>query len=292
MSLMAGTTTPRSDNQGIKVMVDPLHLDEIPDAMDKMNWHTAAKLMRHWFSIKPAWAMPDYIREGDKFDPSSLQPSQYNDDIVKIRWLLGFPQWADAAKKLAQTWDSTKGRDLLKKRLKKYKSTTSNNCEDDRNGKQSKSKVLGSDTMTARELDSVCQVNFTEVGSALEDRIDGLYGAIGKGTLKIAVVGRAYIQRGIDFFEVYKTGIYLRDTYDFNGQAEPLGVWNRDRCLGKAEWAVWATSPLQYRIMGFVPVFNNDFRRWQKAHNSGGDFVVYSDVLWQPPARDKKVIAL
>ena len=29
-----------------------------------------------------------------------------------------------------------------------------------------------------------------------------------------------------------------------------------------------------------MPLYNDDFRRWQKAHNAGGDFVVYSDIKW------------
>ncbi|WP_416308861.1 DUF6402 family protein [Raoultella ornithinolytica] len=42
---------------------------------------------------------------------------------------------------------------------------------------------------------------------------------------------------------------------------------------------------------GFVPVFNSDFRRWQKKHGVGGDFIVPSDVLWMDSlSHDKKII--
>ena len=40
-------------------------------------------------------------------------------------------------------------------------------------------------------------------------------------------------------------------------------------------------DPIESDFEGFVAVYNRDFRRWQKVHNSGGDFVVYSDVKWR-----------
>ncbi|WP_416240276.1 DUF6402 family protein [Raoultella terrigena] len=42
---------------------------------------------------------------------------------------------------------------------------------------------------------------------------------------------------------------------------------------------------------GFVPVFNSDFRLWQKKHWAGDDFIVLSDVLWMDSLpQDKKII--
>lgn len=64
-----------------------------------------------------------------------------------------------------------------------------------------------------------------------------------------------------------------------------LGIWSRERVLSKAKSLVYATSSPMSRALffpGFVPVRNIDFRRWQAAHNSGGDFFVFSDVLWIP----------
>ncbi|MFC5772088.1 DUF6402 family protein [Thauera sinica] len=34
-------------------------------------------------------------------------------------------------------------------------------------------------------------------------------------------------------------------------------------------------------FQGFVPARNTDFRRWQHQRNEGGDFFVFSDVLWE-----------
>lgn len=65
----------------------------IPDAMDKMRWSTSAKLMRHWFSIQPAYAFD--INSKDQAvneDPRNLSSSKINVDIVKMSWAIQFEQ--------------------------------------------------------------------------------------------------------------------------------------------------------------------------------------------------------
>ncbi|MGJ0628040.1 DUF6402 family protein, partial [Xenorhabdus bovienii] len=34
------------------------------------------------------------------------------------------------------------------------------------------------------------------------------------------------------------------------------------------------------------------FRKWQKKHNEGGDFMVFSDILWMEPLPQNKIIYL
>ncbi|WP_221313827.1 DUF6402 family protein [Glaciimonas immobilis] len=139
----------------------------------------------------------------------------------------------------------------------------------------------------------MCQVNYQGFGSKT-DVLDELYGAVGKGIFKLAVVGETrvnYLFRQ-DEFIVQHIGIYLRDTYDFNSdstfeQMFPLGVWSKSRLLSKAEMTVYMlmynareNSKIAEMFPSLVPVFNDDFRRYQKRHQAGGDFVVYSDVMW------------
>ena len=270
MTLETATTTPRNDINPIQVIVDPLHLDEIPSIMDAMNWHTAAKLMRHWFLLKKD-VMDPKVRDGT-VSPLDLSTCQYNDDIVKIDWLLSHPLWRAASIDLYNIWPSPKGINRLTGLLKKagwFEGKTS-------------STPLGSTAYTARECDVYSQINVVNVGNKL-DRIDGLFGAVGNGTLKIAVVGTAYHRNGRDFFRVEKTGLYLRDSYDFEGDNEPLGIWSkkRNKCLGKAKSLSVPALPYGYLAQGYVPVFNRDFRRWQEVNGTGGDFIVYSDVKWR-----------
>ncbi|WP_368166222.1 DUF6402 family protein [Aeromonas sp. R9-1] len=80
---------------------------------------------------------------------------------------------------------------------------------------------------------------------------------------------------------------------------EPLGIWSQNRVLTKAESATYISSygaglygVLARKWSGFVPVFNRDFRDWQDKHNSGGDFIVFSDVLWLHPLPNQRIIYL
>jgi hypothetical protein len=41
----------------IPIPVDVFGIDDIPGALDNMGWTVSAKLMRRWFSIKPAYVM-------------------------------------------------------------------------------------------------------------------------------------------------------------------------------------------------------------------------------------------
>lgn len=273
MSLATATTTPRTDESAVKVLVDPLHLDEIPNAMRAMGWTVAPQLMEHWFSIKPAYVMTEAVRKGD--DPLALNSSQYNDSIVTMEWLQkSSSQWRQSSQHLKSIWASDLGKKQLKSRL----------IEAGWIPGSKQSFFLGSDKYTARECDAYSQVNILPVGS-LSDTIDDVYGAVGNGLLKIAVCGYTSHASGVDSFHVTKTGIYMRDTYDFIGNNEPLGIWSRKGVLSKAGMAAYAVNPMFYAIQGYVPIFNRDFRRWQDAHNSGGDFVVYSNVQWEPSAQ-------
>lgn len=108
-----------------------------------------------------------------------------------------------------------------------------------------------------------------------------------------AVVGKA--SRSIfskrDLFEVEKIAVYVRDTYDFNvdwfeDAAVGLGIWGKKRMLSKKEmmtYKVTQLAALANVFPGFVPARNGDFRRWQNDRNEGGDFFVFSDVMWMPP---------
>ncbi|WP_279062619.1 DUF6402 family protein [Lelliottia amnigena] len=118
---MAQATTTTSDDkekQEQKVEVEFFHIDMIPDAMDKMKWPVAAKLMRHWFNAKPALAFT--VKTKDQYQNEKAQDipeGVVNCDIVKMTWAIQFEQVIKGIAYLSGTWDSPKGRELLKKRL-------------------------------------------------------------------------------------------------------------------------------------------------------------------------------
>ncbi|MGS0742049.1 DUF6402 family protein [Glaciimonas sp. GG7] len=292
--IMVARATHCSDRKGVNCAIEILQLRDLPDIMEKMGWDVAAKIMSHWFSMETTWVMPNDVKIGD-IDPLSLSPTQYDDQIIKMAWLLKFPRAVEAFNDAYKNWATVNGLRELKKKLEKAGWKAGHIMPF----------KLGNRKMSARDLDSVCQVNFEEFGSKF-DVLDELYGAIGKGIFKLAVVGEArsnwLLQR--DTFVVKHIGIYLRDTYDFNTTSTfekmiPLGVWSKNRLLPKAEMAAFMAlylmkdkSDMIKKFPGLVPVFNEDFRRYQERHRAGGDFVVYSDVMWVPVPKKMEVIIL
>jgi len=283
-----------------RVVVPILYLNEIPGAMDKMGWVNSAKLMRYWFS-NPAWRMSSREREGrDKNtgEPiiyANLPSSRIEESIIKMDWVLKHLEPQKAYQFLRLNWNTPRGREVFSRRLV---------AAGWRPGVSYF--MLGSRDDKASILDNTSQVNSRSFGSLL-NTFDDFFGAVNKATMKIALVGYTEYDKTLkkDFFIVTQEGYYIRDTYDFNTDSwyeDPLmglGVWSRDRVLSKIETIEYKTmitkimTPAEYiralnKYGGFVPVRNNDFYRWQDKHGTGGDFFVFSDVLWlshQPGVR-------
>lgn len=288
MAISSTITAKEQEQQEKKVAIEFFHIDMIPDAMDKMKWTTAAKLMRHWFSIKPAFTFTVQSRRiALNTDAVKLPVSQVNFDIVKMSWAIQYEQVRTGIDELRSLWKSAKGIERLKEQLNKSKLTD----EDE---------VFIGYSESVRELDANAQVNILPIGSKF-DTVNEWYGAMGNTTLKVCVRGKTNRVDGGNFFLVDKLGFYLKDTYDFVDEdtaPEPLGIWSKNRVLDKKSSSLYMSTYLSGmwgRLVrdysGFVPVFNSDFRLWQKKHGAGGDFIVLSDVLWMDSLpHDKKII--
>ncbi|NRN28777.1 DUF6402 family protein [Photorhabdus heterorhabditis] len=280
MSILKTKTVKGGENTEIEM--DIFYLNQIPDAMEKMGWEMAPKLMRHWFNTKPAYAFTEsektkLIKQIDAID---IPKERVNDTIVKMDWALKYKQVERCIESLKNSWATPNGINLLKKRLK-----------------NSKDRKIGYyDSIL--EIDSFSTVNYESVGGLL-DTIDDWYAAIGKATIKIAVRGRADKLNNKDVFVNEAIGFYIKDSYDFVGNEEFLGVWSKNGILSKAKSALFKGyyDAMQWKELageysGYVPIQNLDFRAWQRKHNEGGDFIVFSDILWMPPINKHKVIIL
>jgi hypothetical protein len=267
--------TPTEDKQGHTVQVEPLQLKELPVAEEKMGWKVAAQLMHHWFSIRKVCKMDEEFKRDVYENPHRLSPEQYNDQIVTMAWAMQFKRVAEAVAILYNRWESADGVNLLRDRLKKAGWTPAKPTPT----------PLGYGLTMAHQLRGACQVNYEPVGK-IYDSLDDFYGAVGRAQVQVAVVGSALG----NIFTVERLGFYLYDTFDFEGDNQPLGVWSRNRCLGKIETGKFMTASLRTKgstYRGFVPVYNRDFRRYQDKNKKGGDFVVYSDVYWARPKYPK-----
>lgn len=288
MTVATTKLSPSANTKGQDVKVDIFHLDQLPDAMEKMGWKVAPQLMRHWFSLRPAYKFTEDIKNQLLRGDARLIPEErVNDTIVKMAWARPFIE--NKLQERMATWNSPAGIDELRNKLR-LAGYSPNLCV-----------PLGMSD-NARVLDASSQVNTIDVGG-LFDTIDDWYGAIGNANLKFAVSGYSGSHQKKPAFFVDRVGAYLKDTYDFVDKnpitSEPLGIWSKNRILTKAESALYLDSYLAgiFGILarnwsGFIPVFNSDFRNWQDKHNTGGDFVVFSDVLWLNPLPHQRIIYL
>ncbi|WP_445375732.1 DUF6402 family protein [Photorhabdus tasmaniensis] len=266
-----------------EIEMDIFYLNQIPDAMERMGWEMAPKLMRHWFDTEPVFSFKN-VEEKKKYavemDSVDIPKEIINDSIVKMTWAINYTQVRALVEELHYMWASPLGIRLLRKRLSK--------SEDKRIGY----------TDSAIELDTYAQVNAREIG-AMTDTIDDYYGAIGKATIKLAVRGHIEKRNSKDVFVTELIGIYLKDSYDFVTKGEFLGIWHKNGVLNKAktlaymglyEKSVWKELAGEYS--GTVPIYNDDFKAWQRKYKKGGDFIVFSDVLWMFPLPEHRVIEL
>ena len=159
--------------------------------------------------------------------------------------------------------------------------------------KPGKSWRFGNLAAPAAIVDRTSQVNFIVVGD-VRDPLDDFYGAVGKGTLNVAVAVAATKLPGGKLRLVVDTlGVYLHDTYDFIGQ-QPLGVWT-EKGIDRSMWDELinyyisryppiAIEPPDPRTAGKVDpdkrysVSNADFNRYREKFSVGGDFVNASDI--------------
>lgn len=260
-----------------QVIVESLALTRLPAAMRNMGWGTAAALMQRWFD-SPAWAMPEeWKKPNTQANSIKLPAAQCDEDIVKMEWAMGFERCRNALALAESRLDTPNAVIRLKDLLRNAGWNGAHPFE------------LGNPTMSAQDLDITSQINIAQFGST-QDVLDDLYGALGKATLKVAVAGNAFSENDPItrqprcYFRASQLGFYIRDHYDFNGP-QYLGTWADDRVLTKAEtvFTLSLHGQLIVRLKNgpFAAVTNGDFREYRDKIGKGGDFIVYSDVLWK-----------
>jgi len=260
-----------------QVVIQRLALSRLPAAMRNMGWDTAAALMQRWFD-SPAWQMPEEWKEKDtQPDPMSLSAAQCDESIVKMDWAMKFERCRNAVALAESRLATPNAAKQLQKRLKKA------------GWKGESSFELGFYNMSALQMDAFSQINFADFGKSW-DALDDMYGALGRATLKVGVVGKVFAEEDPTsrktylYFRIEYAGFYIRDHYDFNG-LQYLGTWTDDRVLTKAETVLTLTAHGQVIIRlkdgPFAVVTNGNFREYRNKTGKGGDFVIYSDVLWK-----------
>ena len=219
--------------------------------------------------------MEDDLRKRYDDYPLSIPEAHYDDKIVTMNWALGFDRFKKSCDSVIKNYYTENSIHLLSNKLIKlnWPLTTP---------------ILGNTSMTARELNATCQIQTELVGSTT-DTIDDFYGAIGKGCAQLAVVGHVQRDKFSELFIIEHVCLYLKDCYEFTDLIQFLGCWTKSKALGKAEMLAHASDAMSLdgtRILQVnepvFHVFNHHFRQYREKHGKGGDFIVYSDVMWLP----------
>lgn len=98
--------------------------------------------------------------------------------------------------------------------------------------------------------------------------LDDMDAALGRFVFNVLVSGHVEpVSKGLGHtVTIDKVGVYIRDSYDFNG-SQSLGYWDPSD-----------NSVSSWNGFSGTHVSNADFRNWRAANGKGGDFLIYSDI--------------
>ncbi|WP_237181754.1 DUF6402 family protein [Paraburkholderia tropica] len=279
---------------------EKFEVTEIPGAMSKMGWHKSAALLRKWFAYAPknqamnSFQKPHGINRDGK---TGVYPAdRFDKETIKLDWVLSYPRTQSGFKNLQNSnYLSTNTRESLVSGVYPYRHRQRINTLD----------LVGGNI---HALHNNFQFQYVKVDTSALDKAaqffgamlrhgkpDDLAGALGGFAMYAAIAEATFTPLFIGGIEVSitKVAIYVKNPYSFfddpgEGGPQYLGHWNKDGiCLvpegfvaQKANWGSWSNyiiRPEGPHGRTFWPVHNSDFRRWQDAHNAGGDMVLFSD---------------
>ncbi|HEY4294238.1 DUF6402 family protein [Luteibacter sp.] len=260
---MTGNPQPKEHADTIKTV------ESIPGAMRQMGWTVSADLMDRWLG-SPAWVLPHEMK---KHQPHHrYTPENTDQRIVRMAWAMTHPRLKINVDELRKKMANALAKENLRERLLNSRWSAQREF------------AFGSRHDSAVDLEDTCQSNSLPFGEKL-GLLDDMQGSLGVGSVKVALIGEATrdVRAGRLTLKVTHAGFYIRDTYDFSG-FQFLGAWTTDRVLSATQMAL--NFPRRDMASRGTPVsathvFNRDFENYRRVTGYGGDFVVYSDVLWE-----------
>lgn len=262
---MHGNPRSREDAETIKL------IESIPEAMRRMGWTVSAQLMERWLRT-PAWVLPEEWKE-QKTAPTLMPSStQMDQTTVRMSWAMSHQRVQAVMRELRSPMANEPAQRELSEKTANIELTP-------------EWAIFGNRAHSAFRLDQLHQSNARKFGD-FSDPLDDMYGSLGKATLKVALIGEAKRDPRSERVSIRTThaGYYIRDTYDFKG-FQYLGAWTKSGVMGSIQTPMPLTSHGVISRMSTEPVgqiFNHDFETYRRATGCGGDFIIYSDVLWEP----------
>ena len=293
---VTSSLTPASNTAGTVTAVRNFKITDIPTAMDNMNWPVSAALMRHWFRGEP-WNTEDGGMNAAVKNHKQMAPSEYiEDSIVKMHWLLTYTRAQRAKDDLKSNWNNASATKLIKQNiLNAFSSHAPGSYPLSFNGKASDAEAFGYANSRAVTIET------------FSDDVDDLRGALANFNLRVAVEGSVNILDDKIIFVANKLGFYVEDAYDFNDEgmiSQPLGYWRFDGIAPSAPHAIMTNSGIDQAQSGlawqtmfgseraearykdlqgkrYFLITNSHFVKYRETYLKGGDFRVYSDVLYE-----------
>jgi uncharacterized protein DUF6402 len=219
-----------------------LTITNIPAIMRSHRWENGARLMETWFAR-----------------PIAIAPAYGPPETATIRmdaWVLTFPRAKQVYDQLMREkiWANAAAQREIATMLRRQGVLTPG------------SRSFGNLTR-AVPLQDADYINYRVVNFGLSN-LDDLSAALGNFAFRVLVSGAVAAASGGSGYQVTITevGVYIRDSYDFNGE-QFLGYWD------DSDNTVSMFNPLSG-----TSVSNSDFRDWRSRNGRGGDFLVFSDI--------------
>jgi hypothetical protein len=216
-------------------------ITQIPAVMRSNQWFIAATLLEQWFN-QPANA-------------DSFRASPDTTTINMDNWVLKFSRAQQVYNTMLaeKIWRRPQAQTVIVNMLK-------------RQGKLGVEPQSFGDFSQPVPVIDQNYIQYRTLGYMFWDPVDDLFAALGRVTFRMAITGQVLPKsHGGYIIQIKKIGIYLRDSYDFNG-SQHLGYWNIEKQYGGKNF-----------FRGSL-VRNADFRHWREQQGKGGDYLVFSDL--------------
>ncbi|AKT41270.1 DUF6402 family protein [Chondromyces crocatus] len=226
-----------------------LTLTNIPRIMRHHGWNNGARMLDIWFSrpsaIAPAYGAPDTTTiTMDGFVLTYQRAKAVYDKLVQ-----------------EQIWANPAAQGEVRRLLARL-------------GRLGGTRAWFGDINRPPTVLDADYINFRTVSFGLGN-LDDLSAALGNFTYRVAIAGEAEgLSGGGTRVYVHQVGIYVRDSFDFNG-SQFLGYWD--------------DSDNSVSMLNFLSgdgVENASFQAHRRRTGMGGDFLIYSDtkkLMRSPP---------
>jgi len=237
----------------------------IPIVMENIGWVLSAKFQRRWLDGK-SLVLLGRASDGDGFDGTNVVPMPI--EQISMDWLLKYPAVGSLKDDLIRKRSFNKNADnLLKRRIVDLFASNP--------GAGSVWYGQAVDGIP-REKEYTNYISLSKYDMGFND----FTGALGRFSLYSIPFAVATIDGDIVKVQIQKLGIYLRDSYDFNGY-QYLGRWNLAKNLVGYEDGYLLKFQRKLGsicISQDIDMENWVYDRYRLLTGHGEDFLIYSDI--------------